>query len=400
MPNLSHRLNSFKPSSIAQIFMLATKLKEHGEDIADLSTGEPDFQTSTAVCNAAKDAIDQGITKYTPVDGTSELKKAIQEKFKTDNQLEYDLAQIVIDAGAKPLLAHTLMALLNREDEVIIPTPCWPSHPGVVQLCGAFPVFVKGSADKGFKLKPLDLDHAITEKTTAIILNSPSNPTGAVYSHKELKALTEVLLDHPGIWILADDIYEKLRYDGREFATVAQVEPKLADRTITINGLSKAHAMTGWRIGYAGGPLPLMTAIRQIMSQATGNPCSISQRAALEALTGDQSHLQTQLDIYQSRRDKVVNQLNQAVGLSVEPCEGAFYLYVNCQDVLGKSTPDGRQIESSTDFVRYLLEDHKVAVVPGVAFEYDPYFRLSFATSDEQLDKACKRMIDACEELS
>ena len=399
MPNLSHRLNGFKPSSIAQIFTLATKLKEQGEDIADLSTGEPDFRTGAAVCMAAKKAIDQGITKYTPVDGTSELKKAIRDKFKKDNQLEYELSQIVIDAGAKPLLAHTLMAILNREDEVIIPTPCWPSHPGVVQLYGAFPVFVKGSADTGFKLKPQDLDHAITEKTTAIILNSPSNPTGAVYSREELKGLTDVLLEHPGIWILADDIYEKLRYDNREFVTVAQVEPRLMDRTITINGLSKAHAMTGWRIGYAGGPLPLMSAIRQIMSQATGNPCSISQRAALEALTGDQSHLHTQLDIYQSRRDKVVKRLNTADGLSVAACEGAFYLYVNCQDVLGKSTPNGQRIESSTDFVRYLLEDHKVAVVPGVAFEYDPYFRLSFATSDEQLDKACSRMIDACDAL-
>lgn len=400
MPSLSHRLNSFKPSSIAQIFTLATQLKEQGEDIADLSTGEPDFQTHLAVCNAAKDAIDQGITKYTPVDGITELKKAIQDKFKTDNQLDYELSQIIIDAGAKPLLAHTLMAILNREDEVIIPTPCWPSHPGVVQLCGAFPVFVKGAADKGFKLKPLDLDHAITEKTTAIILNSPSNPTGAVYSRDELKALTEVLLEHPGIWILADDIYEKLRYDNREFVTVAQVEPRLMDRTITINGLSKAHAMTGWRIGYAGGPSPLMSAIRQIMSQATGNPCSISQRAALAALTGDQSHLRKQLGIYQSRRDNVVNHLNKASGLSVVPCEGAFYLFVNCSGVLGKRTPGGQLIETSTDFVRYLLEDHKVAVVPGAAFEYDPYFRLSFATSEQQLDKACVRIVEACEVLS
>ena len=399
MPSLSQRLNSFKPSSIAQIFTLASELKEQGEDIADLSTGEPDFQTHTDVCNAAKQAIDQGITKYTPVDGITELKKAIQHKFKTENQLEYELSQIIIDAGAKPLLAHTLMAILNREDEVIIPTPCWPSHPGVVQLCGAFPVFVKGAADKGFKLKPTDLDHAITDKTKAIILNSPSNPTGAIYSRNELIALAQVLLEHSGIWILADDIYEKLRYDDREFSTIAQVEPRLMDRTITINGLSKAHAMTGWRIGYAGGPAALMSAIRQIMSQATGNPCSISQRAALAALNGDQSHLEEQLNIYETRRNKMVKQLNQANGLTVEPCEGAFYLYVNCEGVLGKTTPQGQLIESSTDFVRYLLEDHKVAVVPGVAFEYDPYFRLSFATSDQQLEKASSRMIRACEDL-
>ena len=400
MPALSHRLNSFKPSKIAQIFALASQLKEQGEDIADLSTGEPDFPTNNQVCDAAKEAIDQGVTKYTPVDGTSELKKAIQKKFKNDNQLDYELSQIVIDAGAKPLLAHTLIAILDRDDEVIIPTPCWPSHPGVVQLCSAFPVFVKGSADNGFKLKPQDLDHAITEKTKAIILNSPSNPTGAVYSKEELNALTDVLLEHPGIWILADDIYEKLRYDDREFVTVAQIEPRLMERTITINGLSKAHAMTGWRVGYAGGPQALMSAVRQIMSQATGNPCSVSQRAALAALTGDQSHIDEQLQIYQSRRDKMVEQLNQAVGLSVDPCEGAFYLYVNCQGVIGKTTQNNQLIDSSTDFVRYLLEDHKVAVVPGVAFEYDPFFRLSFATSDVQLDKACARIIDACDQLS
>lgn len=400
MPTLSHRLNSFKPSRIAEIFRLASHLKEQGEDIADLSTGEPDFQTHPSVCKAAKDAINKGFTKYTPVDGTTELKKAIQDKFRADNQLDYDLSQIIVDAGAKPLLAHTLMAILNRDDEVIIPTPCWPSHPGVVQLCGAFPVFVKGAVEKGFKLKPLDLDHAITEKTTAIILNSPSNPTGAIYTRDELSALTEVLLEHPGIWILADDIYEKLRYDNREFATVAQVEPRLHDRTITINGLSKSHAMTGWRIGYAGGPTPLMSAIRQIMSQATGNPCSISQRAAVAALRGDQSHIHSNLEIYQSRRDKTVKRVNEAQGLTVNPCEGAFYLYVNCQGVLGKSTPGGQLIESSTDFVRYLLEEFKVAVVPGVAFEYDPYFRISFATSDAQLDKACTRMIDACEALN
>ena len=399
MPALSHRLNSFKPSRIAQIFALASRLKEQGEDIADLSTGEPDFATHEQVCNAAKAAIDEGVTKYTPVDGTSELKKAIQAKFKSDNDLDYALDQIIIDAGAKPLLAHAMMAILDRDDEVIIPTPCWPSHPGVVQLCGAFPVFVKGSTNNNFKLGAQELENAMTEQTKAIILNSPSNPTGAIYSAEELKKLTDVLLEHPSVWIIADDIYEKLRYDNREFATVAQVEPQLAERTITINGLSKAHAMTGWRIGYAGGPKNLMAAIRQIMSQATGNPCSVSQRAALAALSGDQSHIDDQIAIYQSRRDKLVDELNQAPGLSVAPSEGAFYLYVNCEGVLDKTTPAGEQIQSSTDFVRYLLEHYKVAVVPGTAFEYDPYFRLSFATSDTEIDKASQRIKAACDAL-
>ncbi len=399
MPDLSQRLNQFKPSKIAQIFALAAELKEQGEDIADLSSGEPDFATADHVCEQAKQAIDQGITKYTPVDGTSTLKRAIQAKFKNDNQLEFKLDEIIVDSGAKPLLAHTLMAILDRDNEVIIPTPCWPSHPGMVQLCEAYPVFIKGSAKNNFKLRPLDLDHAITRQTKAIILNSPSNPTGAVYTAQELRALADVLLEHPNIWIVADDIYEKLLFDDREFFNIAQIEPKLMNRTITINGLSKAHAMTGWRIGYAGGPAKLMKAIRQIMSQATGNPCAISQVAAVAALAGDQHHIRQQVSIYQARRDKLVTELSKAPGLEVSACEGAFYLYVSCAGVIGKKNPDGNKLESSTDFVQYLLEHHKVAVVPGTAFEYDPYFRLSFATSDEQLDKAYQRIRTACEEL-
>ncbi len=400
MPDLSSKLNQFKPSKIAQIFALATELKEQGEDIADLSTGEPDFDTAMHVCQQAKVAIDQGVTRYTAVDGTTALKKAIQNKFKSDNQLDYELNEIVVDSGAKPLLAHTLIAILDQNDEVLIPTPCWPSHPGMVQLCGAHPVFIKGSEKNGFKLKPQDLDHAITKQTKAIIFNSPSNPTGAVYSADELRALTDVLLEHPTVWILADDIYEKLLFDNRVFSTIAQIEPKLKDRTITINGLSKAHAMTGWRIGYAGGPPRLMKAIRQIMSQATGSPCAVSQAAAVAALKGDQSHIADQVAIYQSRRNKVVNELNKAQGLSATASEGSFYLYVNCLGVIGKSTQNGDKIDCSTEFVQYLLEQHKVAVIPGAAFEYDPYFRLSFATSDEQLDKACERIINACDVLN
>jgi len=396
LPELSSRLNQFKPSKIAQIFALAAELKEQGEDIADLSTGEPDFDTASHVCQHAKQAIDKGITRYTAVDGTSTLKRAIQRKFKTDNDLDYELNEIVVDSGAKPLLAHTLIAILDPDEEVLIPTPCWPSHPGMVQLCGAHPVYIKGSQSNGFKLRAQDLEKAITEQTKAIIFNSPSNPSGAVYSKEELCTLTDVLLEHPGVWILADDIYEKLLFDNRRFSTIAQVEPNLKNRTITINGLSKAHAMTGWRIGYAGGPARLMKSIRQIMSQATGSPCAISQAAAVAALSNDQSHISDQVQVYQSRRDKVVNELNKAQGLSVNASEGAFYLYVNCQGVIGKSTPEGEIINSSTEFVQYLLEHHNVAVVPGAAFEYDPYFRLSFATSDRQIDKACQRILKAC----
>ncbi len=400
MPDLSQKLSHFKPSKIAQIFALAAQLKEQGEDVADLSSGEPDFATAQHVCEQAKLAIDQGVTKYTAVDGTSALKRAVQAKFKDDNNLDYDLDEIVIDSGAKPLLAHALIAILDDDDEVLIPTPCWPSHPGMVQLCGAHPVFIKSPPENGFKLRPQDLDHAITNATKAVILNSPSNPTGAVYKAEELRSLADMLLEHPGIWILADDIYEKLLFDNRKFHSIAEIEPRLKNRTITINGLSKAHAMTGWRIGYAGGPIKLMTAIRQIMSQATGSPSAISQAAAITALTGNQDHIRSQVNIYQSRRDKMVDELNKAPGLSVKPCEGAFYLYVNCEKVIGKKTPQGNILQSSTDFVKYLLEEYKVAVVPGTAFECDPYFRLSFATSDEQLDKACTRIINACREIS
>jgi aspartate aminotransferase len=399
VPELSKRLNNFEPSKIAEIFSLASRLKEQGEDIADLSTGEPDFATNPDICAAAKTAIDQGRTKYTSIDGTTDLKRAIQKKFKVDNQLEYALNEIIVDSGAKPLLAHVFLSILDDNVEVIIPTPCWPSHPGVVRLCGANPVLVKTTADHGFKLDPGDLKRVITEDTRAILLNSPSNPTGAVYSADELHTLAEVLVEYPQIWIIADDIYEKLLYDGRKYATIAQVEPRLKNQTITVNGLSKAYAMTGWRIGYAGGPAIVMQAVREIMSQATGNACSISQAAGVVALTGNQDYLAKHVDLYQARRDRVVERINQARGLSVTPCEGAFYLYVNCSGVIGTVTSGNVEIHSSTDFVRYLLEEHKVAVVPGTAFEYDPYFRLSFATSDEQLEKACDRILLACDTL-
>ena len=400
MAQLSNRLKSFESSKIAEIFASVARLKEQGEHIVDLSTGEPDFQTNRLVCAAAKGAIDRGVTKYTAIDGMTELKKAIQKKFMRDNQLAYELDEIIVDSGAKPLLTHTFLAILSEGDEVIIPTPCWPSHPGAVRLCGASAVFVRGQEENGFKLDPDELEGAITSRTKAVILNSPSNPTGAIYSMEELKKLIEILKKYPQVWIVADDIYEKIRYDGRDVLTIAQVSPELKDRTVTINGLSKGYAMTGWRIGFAGGPRRLMDAIRQIMSQAAGNPCSISQVAAIAALEGDQQYVSEQAEIYQARRDRMVYCINQAMGLTVRPCQGAFYLYVNCQGVLGKNTKEGQCIQTSTDFVKYLLENYKVAVVPGITFECEPYFRLSFATSEAELEIAGERMMLACQALS
>ena len=399
MPQLSRVLDRFRPSPIAHIFALAIQLREEGRDIVNLAAGEPDFETHDSVCAAAHAAIDQGETKYTAVDGANHLKRAIQAKFKQDNGLDYDLDEIVVDGGAKPVLGHIMRALLDPGDEVIIPTPCWTSHPGMVQLCSADPVFVPGPEDRGFKLRPEDLDSAITEKTKALILCSPSNPTGAVYDPQELRALTDVLLRHEDVWIVADVIYEKLVYDGREFATPARVEPRLRDRIITVNGVSKGYSMTGWRIGFAGGPRQAMAGVKKVMSQATGCASSISQVAAAAALTGPQEYISQRTAIFQERRDLVVRALNQAEGLKVQPCEGAFFLYINCGEVLGKKTPAGALLESSADFARYLLEEKGVALIPGAAFEYDPYLRLSFAASTEALEDACARIRSACAAL-
>lgn len=400
MPALSNSLQRFQPSKIAEIFALALRLKEEGRDIVNLSTGEPDFETDPKICAAAHRAIDAGITKYTAVDGTTELKRAVREKFKRDNGLDYELEEIVIDSGAKPLLAHIMLALLDPGDEVIVPTPCWTSHPGAVRLCGAEPVFLPCPESNSFKLRPADLAAAITDRSKVLILNSPNNPTGAVYDAAELKAITEVLLQHPQLWIVADDIYETLLFDGRRFATPAQVEPRLRERVITVNGVSKGHAMTGWRIGFAGGPKEVIAAVRKVMSQATGCPPSISQAAAVAALTGPQGVLAERRAIYQTRRDLMVRALNQAAGLKLSPCEGAFYLFVNCAGVLGKSTPGGRVLRSSSDFVTYLLQDKGVALVPGAAFECDPYFRLSFATDTASLEEACRRIREGCSALT
>jgi len=399
MPSLSATLERFQPSAIAEIFSLAVRLKEEGRDIVNLSSGEPDFDTEANAKQAAVEAIAEGQTKYTNIDGTTALKRAIQAKFRRDNSLDYRSEQILVDAGAKPLLAHGMQAILDPGDEVIIPTPCWTSYVGMARLFGGEPKLVPCPEEAGFKLQPEDLERAITRRTKLILLNSPCNPTGAAYAEDELKALTDVLRRHDHVWIFADDIYEHIVYDGFRFVTPAQVEPRLFDRTLTINGVSKAYAMTGWRIGFAGGPTRLIEAIRKVLTQSTANPCSISQAAATEALTGPQDFLVERADSFRQRRDLVVGAINQMPGLRCSPPEGAFYLYPNCAGLLGRRTEEGATIESSHDFARHLLEHWGVAVVPGSAFECDPYFRLSYAASTTELEEACRRIGRACGEL-
>lgn len=399
MPSLSTTLERFQPSAIAEIFSLAVRLKEEGQDIVNLSSGEPDFDTEDNAKQAAASAIAAGETKYTNIDGTTALKQAVQAKFRRDNGLDYGLEQILVDAGAKPLLAHAMQAVLDPGDEVIIPTPCWTSYIGMVRLFGGEPKPVSCPEEAGFKLQPADLERAISGRSKLILLNSPCNPTGAAYSEAELKALTDVLLRHEQLWIFADDIYEHIVYDGFRFVTPAQVEPRLFDRTLTINGVSKAYAMTGWRIGFAGGPTQLIEAVRKVLTQSTANPCSISQAAA-EALTGPQDFLAERAEAFRRRRDLVVGAVNQMPGLRCSPPEGAFYLYPNCAGLLGKRTEDGTTIGSSHDFAKHLLERWGVAVVPGSAFQCDPYFRLSYAASTAELEEACRRIGRACGELS
>jgi aspartate aminotransferase len=399
-PRLSATLARFQPSRISQIFALAAQLKEAGNDIVDLSAGEPDFDTPEHVKQAGRRAIDAGLTKYTPIDGSSALKAAIGRKFKRDNGLDYGPEQIVASFGAKPLLFNALQALLDPGDEVIVPAPCWTSYPGMVALAGGRPVILPTTLEAGFKLAPEALAAALGPNTKCLILCSPSNPTGAAYDDRELQALTAVLRDHPRVWIVSDELYEHILFDGRRFASPAQVDGLLQDRTLTVNGLSKAYAMTGWRIGYAGGPAPLIAAIRQVLSQSSGGLCAISQAAAIEALDGPQDFLAERAEVYRRRRDRCVAALNQAPGLRARPPEGAFYLFVECRGLLGKRGTGGPPIESSSDFARHLLEDWGVAVVPGAAFEAEPYFRLSFAAAEAVLDEGLRRIAEACKALA
>lgn len=397
---IADSLGRIKPSPTIAISDLARSLKAEGRDVIGLSAGEPDFDTPDHVKAAAKAAIDAGDTKYTTVDGTAALKQAIAGKFKRDNDLTYDPAsEITVGTGGKQVLFNALMATVNPGDEVIIPAPYWVSYPDIVLLAGGQPVVVKAPASNGFRLQPEDLEKAITPKTKWFILNSPSNPSGAAYSADELKALGEVLERHPNVWVLSDDIYEHLVYDGFKFTTIAQACPQLRDRILTLNGVSKAYAMTGWRIGFAGGPTQLIKAMAKLQSQSTTNPSSISQAAAVEALNGPSDFLKDWVKTFAERRDLVVGMLNQATGLICPNPVGAFYVYPSCEALIGKSTPEGEKIESDEDFGKALLAAEGVAVVHGAAFGLEPHFRVSYATSTDVLTDACERIQRFCASL-
>jgi aspartate aminotransferase len=396
MAFLADALSRVKPSATIAVSQKARELKAKGRDVIGLGAGEPDFDTPDNIKKAAIDAINRGETKYTPVSGIPELREAISKKFKRENNLDYTAAQTIVGTGGKQILFNAFMATMNPGDEVVIPAPYWVSYPEMVSICGGTPVFVEASQANNFKLTAEDLDKAITDKTKWFVFNSPSNPSGAAYSHAELKALTDVLLKHPHVWVLTDDMYEHLTYGDFKFATPVEVEPKLYDRTLTMNGVSKAYAMTGWRIGYAAGPLSLIKAMDMIQGQQTSGACSIAQWAAVEALNGTQDFIPENKKIFEGRRDLVVSMLNQAKGIECPSPEGAFYVYPSCKGLIGKTSPNGKLIETDEDFVSELLESEGVAVVHGSAFGLGPNFRISYATSEELLEEACKRIQRFC----
>jgi aspartate aminotransferase len=399
MAFISDDLARVKPSPTIAMSTLAMELKAAGNDVIGLAAGEPDFDTPDNIKNAAKRAIDEGKTKYTAPDGIPELKQAICDKFKRENQLDYLPSQVSVSSGGKQVLFNALMATLNAGDEVIIPAPYWVSYPDMVLIAGGVPVIVAATMDNSFKLTPEQLEAAITPNTKWLIFNSPSNPTGAGYSRAELEGLTDILLRHPHVWVMTDDMYEHLSYAPFEFCTPAEVEPQLYARTLTVNGVSKAYAMTGWRIGYAAGPEPLIKAMRMIQSQSTSNPCTISQWAAVEALNGPQDYIRDSLPVFQKRRDLVVSMLNKATGIVCPTPEGAFYVYPSIAGCIGKNTPAGKTINTDEDFATALLQDSGVAVVFGAAFGLSPNFRVSYATSDEALVEACSRIQAFCASL-
>ena len=396
---LSDALSRIKPSATIVITQKARDLKAQGRDVISLSVGEPDFDTPDHVKDAAVAAIRRGETKYTPVPGIVPLREAIARKFKRENNLDYKPSQVIVGTGGKQVIYNALLATLNPGDEVIIPTPYWVSYPEMVGLCGGTAVFVETNMEHNFKLQPQPLEKAITPKTKWIILNSPSNPTGAAYTHAEMKAITDVLMRHPHVWVLTDDMYEHLTYGDFEFVTPAQVEPALYDRTLTMNGVSKSYAMTGWRIGYAAGPEELIRAMDFVQGQQTSGACSIAQWAAVEALNGPQDHLKVFRKAFEERRDLVVSMLNQAKYLKCPMPEGAFYVYPSCAEAMGKTSPSGKVIETDEDFVSELLESEGVAAVHGSAFGLGPNLRISYATSTEVLEDACHRIQRFCGSL-
>lgn len=396
----AQRIAAIGVSQILKIGAVAQRLKREGRPVIVLGAGEPDFDTPGHVKDAAERAIRAGQTKYTILDGTVELKAAIAEKFRRENDLVYAADEIAAGAGAKQVIHNAFMATLSAGDEVILAAPYWTSYADMVRIADGTPVDVLCRAENGFRLEAADLEQAITPRTRWLLLNSPSNPTGAAYSAAQLRPILEVLKRHPQVWLIADDIYEHLIYDGLPFVSPAALEPSLKSRTLTVNGVSKAYAMTGWRVGYGGGPRELIAAMAVVQSQSTTNPCSVSQAAAVAALTGPQDVLIERRTAFQRRRDLVVDALNAIDGVSCRRPEGAFYTYASCAGLIGRRTPDGTVIDSDAAFCRFLLERHDVAVVPGSCFGLAPYFRLSYATSDENLREAVTRIAKACRELS
>ncbi len=397
---VSDSLQRVKPSATIAVTSKAMELKAAGEDVIGLGAGEPDFDTPDNIKQAGIKAINEGKTKYTAVDGIPELKQAIANKLKRENGLEYKPSQVSVASGGKQVLYNALVGTINPGDEVVIPAPYWVSYPDIVMLGGGTPVFVETTIEGNFKVTPEALEAAITPKTKWFIFNSPSNPSGAAYSHDDLKKLTDVLLRHDHVWILTDDMYEHLVYDDFKFATPAQVEPKLYDRTLTMNGVSKAYSMTGWRIGYAAGPDVIISAMRKLQSQSTSNPCSVSQWAAVEALDGPQDFLAERAEVFKQRRDLVCSMLNQAKGIVCPTPEGAFYVYPSVAGCIGKTTPKGTKIENDEAFVTALLEEEGVSVVHGEAFGLSPFFRVSYATSTDVLEDACQRIQRFCGNLT
>ncbi|SEN73813.1 aspartate aminotransferase [Sphingomonas gellani] len=395
----SAALQRISPSPTLAVTSRVLELKRQGIEVIGLGAGEPDFDTPDFVKDAAIEAIRAGKTKYTNVDGTAELKASIVAKFARDNHLTYTPDQISVNVGGKHTLFNAIVASVEAGDEVVIPAPYWVSYPDVVQFAGGTPVFAVAGADTNYKLSPEALDAAITPRTRWVILNSPSNPTGAAYTHAELEALGEVLRRHPNVWIFADDMYEHIVYDDFRFATIAQVCPDLYERTLTVNGCSKAYAMTGWRIGFAGGAPWLIKAMAKLQSQSTSNPCSIAQAAAVAALNGPQDFLKERAAAFQRRRDLVVGMLSEIDGVTCPKPEGAFYVYPSLPGLIGRTTPKGRRIDTDEDFVGYLLDDARVAAVHGAAFGLSPAMRISYATSDELLREACARIQSACADL-
>ena len=397
---LSKNLEKIAPSATVAMTQLSRDLKNQGKDVISLSAGEPDFDTPENIKKAAIDAISRGETKYTAVDGIDELKEAIIEKFSRDNNLDFLKENISVAPGGKTIIYNAMVATLNPRDEVIIPKPFWVSYPDIVKLAGGTPITIETSRNRNFKITADDLEKNITKNTKWIIINSPSNPTGEVYSSEELQSLVSVLKKYPNIYILSDDIYEHLLYEKKEkFTTIGEIDDEINSRTITMNGVSKAYSMTGWRIGYCGGPKKIIDSMRKLQGQSTSNPSSISQWAAVEALNGDQSFLKDWLDSFEMRRNKVVEMINSAEGLSCLKPKGAFYIYPSCEGVIGKKLTSGEEIKNDEDFAMNLLKNKSVGVVHGSAFGLSPYFRISYATSIEKLEEACERIIDFCDEL-